>query len=168
MVFKGLLHCSLWPMMVPTLSWINPTHTVPVYAIKIHLISSHLCLSFPSYFFLSVLPTKGLYIYFSSHVCYMPHLSLSPSFDLPNNIRQKQKITKPPSLSQTFSSASCPQTPSVFPPPHPNLTDPSLHPYKISTIRVSWILIFVSGWRTGRPRNVIWIVASRSIHHIQS
>jgi len=92
MGFKGLLQCSLRPTMVPTLSRMNPTHTVTVYAFKIHLIiSSHLCLSLPSHFFLSVLPTKALYIYFSSHVCYMPHLSLSPSFDLPNNIRQKQK-----------------------------------------------------------------------------
>jgi len=77
MGFKGLLHCSLRPTMVPTLSRMNPTHTVPVYAVKIHLIiSSHLCLSLPRYFFLSVLPTKAVYIYISTHVCYMPHLSL--------------------------------------------------------------------------------------------
>lgn len=115
MGFKGLLHCSLRPTMVPTLSRMNPTHTIPVCAFKIHLIiSSHLCLSLPRLFFLSVLPTKAVYIYFSSHACYMPHLSLSPSFDLPNNIRQKQKITKPPSQPQIFSSASCPQTPLVF------------------------------------------------------
>jgi hypothetical protein len=82
MGFKGLWHCSLRPTMVPTLSQMNPTHTIPVYAFKIHLIiSAHLCLS---------LLTKAPYIYFSSHVCYMPHQSHSPSFDLPNNIWQKQ------------------------------------------------------------------------------
>ena len=92
MGFKGLLHCSLRHTMVPTLNQMNPTHTIPIYAFKIHLIiSSHLCLSLPSHFFLSVLPTKALYIYFLSHVCYMPHLSHSPSFDLPNNTWQKQK-----------------------------------------------------------------------------
>lgn len=133
---------------------------------KFSAIHGHLCLSLPSHFFLSVLPTKALYIYFLSHVCYMSHLSHSPSFDLPNNIWQKQKITKPPSQPQIFSSASCPQTPQVFFFFPLNLTDQGLYSYKISTIRVSWILIFVSGWQTGRPSNVIWMVASRSIFTI--
>ena len=38
MGFKGLLHCLLSSTMVPSLSQMNATHTIPVYAFKIHLI----------------------------------------------------------------------------------------------------------------------------------
>jgi hypothetical protein len=48
-----------------------------------------------------------------SHVCYMPQLSRSPSFDLPNNIWQKQKSWSLP-LSHKYSSTPCPQISSVF------------------------------------------------------
>jgi hypothetical protein len=114
MGFKTLLHCSLRPTVVPTLSQMNPTHTIPVYALKI-LNNILPPMPKPSQSFLSFSSShqSPVYIYLS-HVCYMPHLSHSPSFDLPNNIWQKQKITKPPSWPQVFSSASCPQTPSVL------------------------------------------------------
>lgn len=52
----------------PYLSQMNPTHTVPVYAFKIHLIISfYLRLHLPSHFF-QFFPPKPC-IYFSCHLC---------------------------------------------------------------------------------------------------
>lgn len=73
---KALLHRSPKSTIVPTLGHMNPLHTVPFYAFKIHFTaSSHLCLSLPSHLFPSDFPTKTLYIFLLAHACYMPHPS---------------------------------------------------------------------------------------------
>jgi len=116
MGFKGLINCSLRPTMVPTLGQMNPTHTVPVYAFKNHLIiSSHLCISLPNQFFLSVLPTKAMYIYISCHMCATcpTHLTLLHLIFL--IISNKNKKSRSLPLSHTyFRQHPVFQTPSVF------------------------------------------------------
>jgi len=128
-----------WPL--PLARWIQPT---------------------PSHFY-QFFPPKPC-IYFSCHMCATCPTYLTLLHFIVLIISNKNK-----------KSYSLPLSYKYFP-QHPvlehsqvffffNLRDQDLYPYNISTIRVSWILIFVSGWQTRRQNNVIWMIASRSIHY---
>jgi len=81
-----------------SLSWASSIQSTPrtSHFLRIHLIlSSHLCLGFPSGLFLSGVPTKTLYTpLLSPTTCYMPHLSHSSRFDHPYNIGWGIQIIK--------------------------------------------------------------------------
>jgi hypothetical protein len=93
-VFTGSRHLSL--------SWarcIQSTPSLPISLRCILILSSHL---------LPGLPTKVLYVFFSSRPCYMPHPSHPSWFDHPNNIRWRIQVMK--LLIMQSSPVSCPSS----------------------------------------------------------
>jgi len=80
------------------------------------ILSPHLCLQLPSDIFLSDFPTKILYAFLLSHVCYMPCPSHPPWFDHPNNTWRSAQVTKLLTMQSSPASSlvTLPNTPSTL------------------------------------------------------
>jgi len=92
-----------------SLSWarcIKSTLFHPISLTSILILSSYLCLCLPSPPF-KFSSQKNVCICHTSHACYMPHPSLSPCFDHPNNIWWRIQVMQ-------SSSASCTQTSLIY------------------------------------------------------
>jgi len=84
------VHCHVHknPLLVPSLSQMDPVHTFPTHSLRsILILSSHLRLGLPSGIFTSGIPFKILYKFLISpvHAC-MSHISHHYCFDHHNNI----------------------------------------------------------------------------------
>ena len=82
-----------WPPPIPVLSQINPVRAHPTSSRSILILSSHLCMGFPS----GVFPCRFLYQNSAhtsplSHKCFILRTSHSLRFDHPNSICRKAYI----------------------------------------------------------------------------
>jgi hypothetical protein len=82
------------PPLVPTLSQINPIHTIPSYSFTIQfIVFTHLVLVFLVVFFLLAFPSKSYVHLFSPHSCYIPYPSL-PWLDYSNYTWRRVQVMK--------------------------------------------------------------------------